>query len=289
MKLRIISSIIMVLFLASCSSREEEQRRVVSQMNGMQITFPESLTYHIGETHIDFNPSEADYKIIVYIDSAGCTTCKMRMTLWNEIMAEFKALTSLDIQLVMILNTHPTEEYFEVIKDREFNQPVCFDPENSFAANNSLPDNSKYHSFLLNSNDSIIAIGNPAENPKIRELYKKILTSDERFVNPPKTLCENNSRTIGVVYNDATYRQKFLLKNENDSSLTIQDIIPSCDCLQISVSSDSIISGDEVLMTVHYTPHAASSGSFSQYLDVYINERELPERLYIHGYIVEKK
>ncbi|MBD5375541.1 MAG: DUF1573 domain-containing protein [Bacteroides sp.] len=204
-------------------------------------------------------------------------------------MAEFKALTSLDIQLVMILNTHPTEEYFEVIKDREFNQPVCFDPENSFAAHNSLPDNSKYHSFLLNSNDSIIAIGNPAENPKIKELYKKIIISDEKFVNPPKTLCENNSRTIGVVHNDATYRQKFLLKNENDSLLTIQDIIPSCDCLQISVSSDSIISGDEVLMTVHYTPHAASSGSFSQYLDVYFNERELPERLYIHGYIVEKK
>ena len=278
----IIAIVVFTLVAISCSQSVDEHKNVVNQMSGMQIVFPANLTYQVGNTRINLNPSEADFKIIVYIDSAGCTTCKMRMTLWNEIMAEFKALTSLDIQLVMILNTQPTEEYFEVIKDREFNHPVCFDPENSFAAHNSLPDNSKYHSFLLNSNDSIIAIGNPAENPKIKELYKKIIISDEKFVNPPKTLCENNSRTIGVVHNDATYRQKFLLKNENDSLLTIQDIIPSCDCLQISVSSDSIISGDEVLMTVHYTPHAASSGSFSQYLDVYFNERELPERLYIH-------
>lgn len=283
----IIAIVVFALVAISCSQSVDEHKDIVNQMSGMQIVFPTDLTYQVGNTRIDLNPSEADFKIIVYIDSAGCTTCKMRMTLWNEIISEYKALTSQYIELLMILNTHPTEEYFEVIKDREFNQPVCFDPENSFAAHNSLPDNSKYHSFLLNSNDSIIAIGNPAENPKIRELYKKIITSDERFVNPPKTLCENNSRTIGVVYNGLTYRQKFILKNEIDSLLTVQDIIPSCECLHISVSSDSIISGDEVLITVRYTPQAAPSGSFSQYLDVYFNERELPERLYIHGYVVD--
>ncbi|MBD5324171.1 MAG: hypothetical protein HDS02_04950 [Bacteroides sp.] len=61
----------MLLFF-NCS-RNKEQLSVIADVTQKQIIFPEAITYQIGDKMIDFNPSEADYKIIVYIDSTGCT------------------------------------------------------------------------------------------------------------------------------------------------------------------------------------------------------------------------
>ena len=68
----VISLFLLTLWNA-CTKSDKEHQNVIAEMTGREIVFPEVLNYQIGDKMIDFNPSEADYKIIVYIDSTGCT------------------------------------------------------------------------------------------------------------------------------------------------------------------------------------------------------------------------
>lgn len=88
--MRYLISTLISLCIISCSSVGNEQRNIVSQMSKIKITFPKDLTYQIGATEIGFDPSAAEYKILVYIDSNDCSICKMRLSAWNEIISRFK-------------------------------------------------------------------------------------------------------------------------------------------------------------------------------------------------------
>ena len=186
----------------------------------------------------------------------------------------------------MIINDIPREEYLLTMRNRDFYQPICFDPENVFIRNNPQL-NTKYNSFLLDSNDSIIAVGNPAENPKIREFYKKILMLDSCMENEGVVLCENNSRAIGCAYNGETYKEKFLLKNITDSLLTIKTLVSSSDNTIVNINTDSIFPHDETRVTVYYHPEDNNLGSFINCIEVWFNEKKDPEKLYIHGFLVQ--
>jgi len=39
--------------------------------------------------------------------------------------------------------------------------------------NKQIPNNKKLHTFLLNSNNDVIFIGNPLENGRIEDLFEK--------------------------------------------------------------------------------------------------------------------
>ena len=280
----VISLFLLTLWNA-CTKSDKEHQNVIAEMTGREIVFPEVLNYQIGDKMIDFNPSEADYKIIVYIDSTGCTTCRMKMPVWDNIISEFKTISDNEVNFLMILNTAETPDYIHTINQKDFRHPVCFDPDNLFDKANNLPQKDAYHTFLLDASDRIVAIGNPADNPKIKRLYSEIIKNSNQ--NNQSHLCSNFSRAIGAVAREEVIKQKFQLKNYSDTLLTIQVLIPSCDCLDISVSSDTLSPNGKITATLLFNPESTESGSFMRYADIYFNEREYPERLYIHGFIVD--
>lgn len=49
------------------------------------------------------------------------------------------------------------------------------DSANSFERNISLFQKSEFQTLLLDRNNRIVAIGNPVHNPKIKDLYLKII------------------------------------------------------------------------------------------------------------------
>ena len=70
----------LVLSLLSCNGRREyDVMRIVEEWEGKEIIFPDSLSFmRYGIEPVDFSIGTG-YKILVYVDSTGCASCKMQL------------------------------------------------------------------------------------------------------------------------------------------------------------------------------------------------------------------
>ena len=75
---------------ASCQETERERfTRMVNEWMGKEIRFPEHSVFTVqGKDTVDFAFRDADYKVVSYIDSIGCTDCKLKLDRWKEFMEE---------------------------------------------------------------------------------------------------------------------------------------------------------------------------------------------------------
>ena len=120
--------------------------------------------------------NDADYKIITYIDSAGCVPCRMKLSAWKEVINEYNGISNSDIEFLMIINASAKSRDLKIILNQyEFPHRVLFDPSNKFHDSNALSGDDNFQTFLVDSNNHIVAVGNPADNPKVRVFYKKVI------------------------------------------------------------------------------------------------------------------
>lgn len=272
-----------LLMLAACE-RHAEQREAVTALMGREIAVPEGLQARILDIPVDFEPG-ADFTVVCYIDSAGCTPCRMKLPVWNEVINSYKAIPGRDVSFVMILQSPDTTETGYNLRRDNFMHPVAMDRAGSFAAVNSLPPDEATHTLLLDSDGRVTAIGNPALNPKIRELYRRIISgSDEAPPKTDKPLCQNPVAAVGAVGAGDTVTKRFALYNPETSPLTLQELVGSCDCTVATASSDTIPAGGSAMITVSIAADTLL-GPFLHWVDIYYNERDCPERLTLHGYL----
>ena len=270
-----------LLALAACD-RHAEQREAVTALMGREITMPEGLQARILDTPIGFEPG-ADFTVVCYIDSAGCTPCRMKLPVWNEVINSYKAIPGRDVSFVMILQSPDTAETGYNLRRDNFMHPVAMDRAGSFAAVNSLPADEATHTLLLDADGRVAAIGNPALNPKIRDLYRRIISgSDEAPPKTDKPLCQNPVAAVGAVGAGDTVTKRFALYNPETSPLTLQELVGSCDCTVATASSDTIPAGGSAMITVSIAADTLL-GPFLHWVDIYYNERDCPERLTLHG------
>ena len=270
-----------LLMLAACE-RHAEQREAVIALMGREITLPEGLQARILDATVDFEPG-ADFTVLCYIDSAGCTPCRMKLPVWNEVINSFKAIPGRDVSFVMILQSPDTTETGYTLRRDSFMHPVAMDRAGSFAAVNSLPADEATHTLLLDADGRVAAIGNPALNPKIRDLYRRIISgSDEAPPKTDKPLCQNPVVAVGAVGAGDTVTKRFALYNPGASPLTLQELVGSCDCTVATASTDTIAAGGSAMITVSIAADTVP-GPFLHWVDIYYNERDCPERLTLHG------
>lgn len=88
---------IFILFLvAFCQESEKEHiARLVNEWEEKEILFPPHSVFTIqGKDTVDFDCKGADYKIVTYVDSIGCTSCKLQLHSWKAWIAEVDSITS---------------------------------------------------------------------------------------------------------------------------------------------------------------------------------------------------
>lgn len=249
-------------------------------MSGKEVLMPDGLACTILGDTVPFSLDDADYTIVAYIDSAGCTACRMKLPVWNGIINEFKSLDDADVNFVMVINASDAEEVDYLLKRDNFLHPVCIDPDGRFAELNGLPADMAYHNFLLDSNNEIVLVGNPAINPKIMDLYRKVILGEAEH-----NAFAGATISVGAVHACDTIVKQFEVLNIDMPSLTVQGIVPSCDCVSASISADTIKRGNAALLTVTYVADSVP-GPVRRHIDVFFNEKENPERYSLHGYVI---
>lgn len=75
----------------ACTQKAQEQdivKHYVKEWTTRQIKFPLEMTFlRFGIDTVPFDIQGRSHKILIYIDSSGCTTCKLQLDRWKEMEA----------------------------------------------------------------------------------------------------------------------------------------------------------------------------------------------------------
>ena len=94
---------ILLLFLVSCKDNKREHAlNVLQNWNSKELIFPSELYFTInGKDSVDYSvSSQSQYKVVVYVDSVGCTSCKLRLPAWKSFMSQVDSLASNSVQFL---------------------------------------------------------------------------------------------------------------------------------------------------------------------------------------------
>lgn len=283
---KIISNIIIIILLfSSCSNNYRHEKEIVENLVGNEVIIPEELKYQILETPFEYDLDNSDYKIITYIDSTGCTSCNMNLTSRNATIDEFKSLRDIDINYLMIINSKDNKGIINLLKMGEFRHPVVIDAKGEFVKYNEIPAESVYRTFLLDNFNRVLAVGDPVKNPKIKDLYKKIM-SDNKFESSSNKISLVNKpvRNIGLINRGDTINLSFSMFNKDSLTFHIQDVIPSCDCLRVESERFVLDPGEGINIKIQFVTDSVGT-TFSKFVDIFYEEKEKPERLTVYGYL----
>lgn len=174
------SYIIFILFLCvitSCSDKNKEEiTQLVIQWQGKEIIIPSNSVFTIqGKDTVDVNLN-TEHKILVYVDSAGCTSCRLQLHKWKEFIAQVDTVAKEPVQFLFYLTPKSVKEARYITRRDDFTYPMCVDINNEINKENNFPKKDMFHTFLLDAENKVQVIGNPIHNSAVRDLYLKTIS-----------------------------------------------------------------------------------------------------------------
>ena len=222
--------------------------------------------------------------MVTYIDSVGCTSCKLQLPRWKQFMHEVDSTMNSNIPFVFYFHPKDMKELRYITRRDAFTYPVCFDEKDDFNALNHFSGEMTFQTFLLDKDNKVVAIGNPVHNPKVKELYLRLLkgTKSSNTEAPvTEVSLETESIDFGSFSQVEKQERKFILTNTGKNLLVIYDVIPSCGCIEVKYEKKGIRSGDKTELTVIYKAEKAEY--FSKTINVYCNANNSPLHLKVIG------
>lgn len=264
--------------MTSCGdSKRKAFEDVVIEWTGKKILFPDSMRL-VGGGMIA--KPEADFTIVSYYDSVGCTNCKLRLSQWNRFMDKIDSYSPEEVSLIMISSPGKEGELPEIIRQHRFRHTFVIDDGNRFADMNALPAQRYFRTFLLDAEGRVVIIGNPLDTPALGKAYLKRLGMDEEVLEetPPAGTFD-----FGGIAPRDTVGHRFTLFNNSPDTLRIKTVETSCECTAARLS-DYVVPPDSGY-SLEVTFSDTVTGRFRRSVSL-IFENNLPEsRLEISGEI----
>ena len=277
--------LILCIILYACHHEKTDSiEMLLSKWHGKEIYFPKNTEFTIyGDSIANLNIEDAKYKIVHYVDSTGCTTCKIDFDKWKTFINEFADSDS--VRFVFYIHAKQKREVKIALKNTRFDYPVCLDYENRFNKINDLPIHTQFQTLLLDKDNRVVCVGNPVQNGKIKELYLNIINGvdSKQEIAQTKTEVKTNSHTIDLGQFDWKIQKDTLitLKNIGPNPLQIYDVVSSCGCTVVDYNKNACVVGDSLSISVSYK--ADNSGFFNKSVIVYCNVEESPLSFRIKG------
>jgi hypothetical protein len=179
----IVFTIILNTVFSCDNKNRKETEKVVIEWIGKEIKFPENFQCNVlgKDTVSDLcvDLFRKQYKVLLYVDSTGCSTCRLKLFEWKQLIIESDSIF-LNEQIGFLFFFQPKDkiEIGFISQQADFDYPLLIDVDNTIDQLNHFPKQQIYQCFLLDENNKVLSIGNPVLNPKLWNLYKsKILKS----------------------------------------------------------------------------------------------------------------
>ena len=281
-----ITLIMCVWMLASCKeSKEEAMLRLVNEWNGKEIRFPSRSVFTIqGKDTANFEFRDADYKVMTYIDSVGCTDCKLQLHRWKELVTEVDSLTDGRVPFLFYFHPKDMKELRYLTRRDNFTYPVCLDEQDELNRLNQFPSDMTFQTFLLDKENKVVAIGNPILNPKVKELYLKLIAGNQGTAKKEtitQVYANQTELDFGSFPKEERQERSFVLTNTGKQLLVVHDVVTSCGCTKVEYSKQPVRPGETLELKVIY--EAEDTGHFNKSIKVYCNVENSPLRLKVRG------
>lgn len=171
-----------ILFLLGCtnSSRIDEfAQTLVSR----PIKIPyEQLDMRLCSHFPDTIISNKSLRIINYIDSLDCQSCKMMgYVKYEKLYGTDKRFSSVEFVYIVSTTMELEESLYETFCNSRVDGIVFFDTCKAFIqANPQIPEHPLFHTFVLNDMDSVVLVGDPFKNEKMRNLLLKVIDNEKQ-------------------------------------------------------------------------------------------------------------
>lgn len=278
--------ILALCLFTSCHESEKVRiSRLVKEWDGRKILFPVGSVFTVqGQDTVDFSFRDADYKVLTYVDSLGCTSCKLQLSRWRQFVEEVDTTVRFRVPFVFYLHPKDKKELRYLTRRDGFSHPVCFDEHDSLNILNRFPSDMTFQTFLLDKSDRVVAIGNPVLNPQVKSLYLQVLTGHRQVADTDvRTTVEADRELLdfGQFPKSEKQERSFFLTNTGNRVLVIHDVVTSCGCTRVEYSKEGARPGGRLELKVIYD--AEEPGRFSKTITVYCNAENSPLRLKIRG------
>ena len=167
---RICLYCIVVLFFLSCHSERREFIRVVQEWQGKEVIFPDTINWSIPGTDSITQLPETGYKILNYIDSAGCMECRAHFYEWHLMKQQTDSL-DLDVVYLVVANMADYRALETLQRTNRWCVSTFQDKAMVMDSLNHFPKQDGLQSFLLDSLNRVVLIGNPVRSHAVRDLY----------------------------------------------------------------------------------------------------------------------
>ena len=164
--------------LTSCKEDKKEQfARLVQEWQGKEIVFPQDMAFTRFVTEqVEYRIPDTEYKVLIYVDSTGCTSCKLQLPKWKELIAHVDSATNSNIPFIFVFQSKDDKELRYILKRDNFNRPVCIDRDSQLDKLNKFRKTSHSKPSCLTGTTKVKVIGNPVHNLAVKDLYLKQMT-----------------------------------------------------------------------------------------------------------------
>ena len=280
-----VLSLLAIVFTACKEPPEKQVIRLVSEWSGKEIRFPNrSIFTSLGKDTVDSFNEVGKYRIISYVDSVGCMSCKLQLPRWKELIRETDSLLGNKLTYHFYFHPKDLKDLKYILRRDRFNYPVCIDLQDEFNRLNRFPSDMTFQTFLLDSLNRVVAIGNPVHNAKVKELYLSLLTGkrkDVSFMMKTSVKLDKTVADLGDVHWKEIQTATFELKNTGENLLVIHDVDTSCGCVKVEYSKEPVRPGKTLVITVTYT--AEHPEQINKTISLHCNVENSPIQLQIRG------
>lgn len=282
----IFSCASLLLFQSCRPSESESMERLLNQWHGKEIQFPSVPKFAVyGEDTVEMGISSENYKIVHYLDSTGCTTCKMDLDRWKTFIGYMDSVSQSSVSCLIYIHATRKRDVKIALKEGRFDYPVCLDTSNEFNRLNGLPLNPVFQTLLLDKDNKVVAMGDPVKNPRVKELYLNIISGKETHaeMKESRTTAKLSHATIdlGTFFWEEQQDTTVTLQNTGKLPLVIHDIATSCGCTVADYDKRPASPGQGIQIRISY--NAEHPERFNKTVVVYCNAERSPLVLRVIG------
>ena len=172
---KIILICIPLFCILSCNEHHSN-KKTIEKLLSSQITFPAKWNTNI---HDDVSYLNAAAKMVVLFDSTTCASCELaHLWEWDEV-SSISDETQNKFTTVFIFSPGKKDiisvkRSLENIQSNKIRAIIDEDQE-FIRLNPFIPKENTFHTFLLDSENNILLVGNPVKNDKLWNLYKSTI------------------------------------------------------------------------------------------------------------------
>lgn len=127
--IKIIGYLCFLMALCSCKETKEQQiSRLIHEWEGRTIVYPADMTFSVlGKDSAGYSFPQNEYTIMTYVDSVGCTSCKLQLPTWKYFISMVDTMANGKVSFLFAFHPKNKKEISFLLKRDRFLYPVFID------------------------------------------------------------------------------------------------------------------------------------------------------------------